>query len=275
MKKLVQNINLSDDENVEEEFENNIFCEEFKRVSNGKKIINLNKLLKMNVLNETGDFKINLCHIPTLYFLDSNKDGLFTMKDFINLSKISEEKEKKYKRYEFTSQLQAHFTLMMSKKVCSEQGEAEFVSWIIKLVIGKYPANLNTINHNNSKMNLNSGNFNNTKNNSNNNVNNTNSNILSESEDEYNPDPPKYVDRSILRTLYDVLNVSTTHGIDFQSFFELMKINSDELEENSEGNEEFILISVLEFFCKNFIRGFNKLIYDLGFESIINNESEE
>lgn len=274
MKKTIQSTNMSDDENVEEEFENNIFCEEFKRVSNGKKIINLNKLLKMNVLNETGDFKINLCHIPTLYFLDSNKDGLFTMRDFINLSKIAEEKEKKYKRYEFTSQLQAHFTLMMSKKVCSEQGEAEFVSWVIKLVIGKYPTNLNTINHNNSKMNVNSGIFNNTKNNSNNNMNNTNSNILSESEDEYNPDPPKYVDRSILRTLYDVLNVSTTHGMDFQSFFELMKINSDELEENSEGNEEFILISVLEFFCRNFIRGFNKLIYDLGFESIINNESE-
>ena len=274
MKKSIQNTNISDDENVEEEFENNIFCEEFKRVSDGKKIINLNKLLKMNVLNETGDFKINLCHIPTLYFLDSNKDGLFTMKDFINLSKIAEEKEKKYKRYEFTSQLQAHFTLMMSKKVCSEQGEQEFVSWIIKLVIGQYPNNLNTINHNNSKININSGNYNNTKNNSNNNVNNTNSNILSESEDDYNPDPSKYVDRSILRTLYDVLNVSTTHGIDFQSFFELMKINSDELDENSEGNEEFILISVLEFFCKNFIRGFNKLIYDLGFESIINNDSE-
>ena len=274
MKKAIQNTNISDDEDVEKEFENNIFYEEFKRVSDGKKIINLNKLLKMNVLNETGDFKINLCHIPTLYFLDSNKDGIFTMKDFINLSKIAEEKEKKYKRYEFTSQLQAHFTLMMSKKVCSEQGEQEFVSWIIKLVIGQYPNNLNTINHNNSKININSGNYNNTKNNSNNNVNNTNSNILSESEDDYNPDPSKYVDRSILRTLYDVLNVSTTHGIDFQSFFELMKINSDELEENSEGNEEFILISVLEFFCRNFIRGFNKLIYDLGFESIIDNDFE-
>ena len=102
---------------------------------------------------------------------------------------------------------------------------------------------------------------------------NTNSNILSESEDdEYNPDPSKYVDRSILRTLYDVLNVSTSHKIDFQSFFELMKINSDELEENSEGNEEFVLISVLEFFCKNFIRGFNKLIFDLGLDSIVENE---
>ena len=239
---------------IEQEFENNIFYEEFQRVSEGKNVINLKKLLKMDVSNETGDFKINLCHIPTLYFLDSDKDGLFTKKDFLNLSKIAEEKEKKYKRYEFTSQLQAYFTLLMSKKVCSEQGEAEFVSWLIKLVIGgsvQNPSAQNTKNNNN----------------------NTNSNILSESEeDDYNPDPSKYVDRSILRILYDVLNVSTSHKIDFQSFFELMKINSDELEENSEGNEEFVLISVLEFFCKNFIRGFNKLIFDLGLESIVENE---
>ena len=125
---------------IDQEFENNIFYEEFQRVSEGKNIINLKKLLKMDVSNETGDFKINLCHIPTLYFLDSDKDGLFTKKDFLNLSKIAEEKEKKYKRYEFTSQLQAHFTLLMSKKVCSEQGEAEFVSWLIKLVTGGLPS---------------------------------------------------------------------------------------------------------------------------------------
>ena len=96
MKKLVQSINLSNDENVDEEF-NNIFCEEFKRVSKGKKIINLDKLLKMNILNETGDFKINLYRIPTFYFLDSNKDGLFTMKDFINLSKTQKKKKKNIK----------------------------------------------------------------------------------------------------------------------------------------------------------------------------------
>ena len=257
LSKIPKNKISEEEKKIDEEFENNIFFEEFQRVSEGKNIINLKKLLKMDVSNETGDFKINLCHIPTLYFLDSDKDGLFTKKDFLNLSKIAEEKEKKYKRYEFTSQLQAHFTLLISKKVCSEQGEAEFVSWLIKLVIGgvvQNPSNQNT------KNNFANGN-------------NTNSNILSESEeDDYNPDPTKYVDRSILRILYDVLNVSTSHKIDFQSFFELMKINSDELEENSEGNEEFVLISVLEFFCKNFIRGFNKLIFDLGLESIVENE---
>ena len=262
---ISNNISQEEDKKIDEEFENNIFYDEFQNVSEGKPLINLKKLLKMDVSNETGDFKINLCHIPTLYYLDSDKDGLFSKKDFINLSKISEEKEKKYKRYEFTSQLQAHFTLLMSKKVCSEKGETEFVSWLIKLVMGGAvpppPPKDSTIN-----FNLGVGNNAN---------NNTNSNILSESEDdEFNPDPSKYVDRSILRTLYDVLNVSTSHKIDFQSFFELMKINSDELEENSEGNEEFVLISVLEFFCKNFIRGFNKLIFDLGLESIINNEED-
>ena len=260
----IQNISLEEDSKIDAEFENNIFYEEFQRVSEGKPYINLKKLLKMDVSNETGDFKINLCHIPTLYYLDSDKDGIFTKKDFINLSKISEEKEKKYKRYEFTSQLQAHFTLLMSKKVCSEKGEEEFVSWLIKLVMGGMTTpQAPRDQHKNYNFGVG------------NNANNTNSNILSESEDdEFNPDPSKYVDRSILRTLYDVLNVSTSHKIDFQSFFELMKINSDELEENSEGNEEFVLISVLEFFCKNFIRGFNKLIFDLGLESIIDNETD-
>ena len=258
LNKLPNNKISEEELKIDEEFQNNIFYEEFQRVSEGKNIINLKKLLKMDVSNETGDFKINICHIPTLYFLDSNKDGLFTKKDLLNLSKIAEEKEKKYKRYEFTSQLQAHFTLLMSKKVCSEQGEAEFVSWLIKLVTGGLPSSQPAGGE--DKNNLG-------------NENNTNSNILSESEDdEYNPDPTKYVDRSILRTLYDVLNVSTSHKIDFQSFFELMKINSDELEENSEGNEEFVLISVLEFFCKNFIRGFNKLIFDLGLDSIVESE---
>ena len=70
--------------------------------------------------------------------------------------------------------------------------------------------------------------------------------------------------------LYDVLNVKTTHGIDFQSFFELMKIASDDMEEDTSGNDDFVLLSVLDFFCVNFIRGFNKLILDLGFDSFEN-----
>ena len=58
--------------------ENNIFSEEFQRVSNGKEMISLGDILKMSILDDNGDFKINLCHIPTLFYLDSDKDGLFT-----------------------------------------------------------------------------------------------------------------------------------------------------------------------------------------------------
>ena len=82
--------------------------------------------------------------------------------------------------------------------------------------------------------------------------------------------PSKYIDRNNLRMLYDVLNVKATHGIDFQSFFELMKIASDDMEEDTSGNDDFVLLSVLDFFCVNFIRGFNKLILDLGFDSFEN-----
>ena len=80
LSKIPKNKISEEEKKINEEFENNIFYEEFQRVSEGKNIINLKKLLKMDVSNETGDFKINLCHIPTLYFLDSDKDGLFTKK---------------------------------------------------------------------------------------------------------------------------------------------------------------------------------------------------
>ena len=249
-----QNLN-----NNQEIIEDNIFTEEFKRVSNNKQKINLTSILKMSVLDDNGEYKINLCHVPTLFFLDEDKDGLFTLKDFSKLSKICEEKEKEYKRYEFSAQIQAYFTLLMWKKVCSEQGERDFVNWIKKLVIIN---NNDNNNNNNTSISIslnNDSNYNNL-----------------ESEEEENPDPNKYIDRQVLMNLYNVLNVSTTHGIDFQSFFELMKMTSNDMEEIdvSNTNDDYVLVSVLEFFCVNFIRGFSKLILDLGFDTFMENDFE-
>ena len=73
------------------------------------------------------------------------------------------------------------------------------------------------------------------------NINNTNI----ESDADFNPDPSKYIVRNNLRMIYNVLNVKTTHGIDFQSFFELIKIASDDMEEDTSGNDDFILLSGL------------------------------
>ena len=81
-----------------------------------------------------------------------------------------------------------------------------------------------------------------------------------------------------MRLLYEVLNVKLTHGIDFQSFFDLMQVCSNNLlgkfvnylgltDENS--LDDYLHINVLNIFCKNFIRGFSKLIIDLGFDSFL------
>ena len=143
----------------------------------------------------------------------------------------------------------------MWKNVCSDEGEKKFVEWIKKLIDTQNDKKNNIRETSGNKSLQNDSNINNT-------------NI--ESDEDFNPDPSKYIDRNNLRMLYDVLNVKTTHGIDFQSFFELMKIASDDMEEDTSGNDDFVLLSVLDFFCVNFIRGFNKLILDLGFDSFEN-----
>lgn len=95
---------------------------------------------------------------------------------------------------------------------------------------------------------------------------------VNESEEEINPDPFKFIDRNTLRLLYEVLNVKLTHGIDFQSFFDLMQLVSENLgfmEGDPEALEDYLHVNVLDLFCRNFIRGFSKLIVDLGFDNIL------
>jgi len=98
-----------------------------------------------------------------------------------------------------------------------------------------------------------------------------------ESEEDINPDPNKYIGRHTLRLLYEILNVKLTHGIDFQYYFDLMQVVSEQTgftEEDNIAFEDFIGVNVLEFFCKNFIRGFSKLIIDLGFDSFLLDDIE-
>ena len=58
---------------------------------------------------------ISFLFTATLFYLDDDKDGKFKLQNFENLSTLIQNKEKVYKRYEFYSQLQAHFTLLMWK----------------------------------------------------------------------------------------------------------------------------------------------------------------
>jgi hypothetical protein len=59
-----------------------------------------------------------------------------------------------------------------------------------------------------------------------------------------------------------------THGIGFKTFFDLMQAVSEDmgLIDIPDSEEDYVHIDVIEIFCKNFIRGFSKLIVDLGFD---------
>jgi len=72
--------------------------------------------------------------------------------------------------------------------------------------------------------------------------------------------------------LYDTLNVTLTHSIDFQTFFDLLHQSCIEIgliEEGNENMENYIHVDILDIFCKNFIRGFSKLIIDIGFDALL------
>ena len=90
--------------------------------------------------------------------------------------------------------------------------------------------------------------------------------------------PDNCLDRSTIRLFYDILNVKLTHGIDFQSFFDLLQQVSDTARSNNTGrdytHDDYLHESVLDIFCKNFIRGFSKLIVDLGFDNVLLEEME-
>lgn len=49
----------------------NIFGEQLEQVCKGKKEFVLNDVLKMSILEDNGDYKINLCHIRNLYTIYS------------------------------------------------------------------------------------------------------------------------------------------------------------------------------------------------------------
>jgi hypothetical protein len=56
-----------------------------------------------------------------------------------------------------------------------------------------------------------------------------------------------------------------------------MQLVSEEmglLQNDYESMEDFLHVDVLDIFCKNFIRGFSKLIIDLGFDDLLIDEIE-
>ena len=230
----------------------NLFEEELLNYNiREKQFLTLFSTMQIKLLDENNESRVNLSHIPTLFVLDKDKKGYFVEDDFVELSTIVIEKEKQFKRYELNSKLIAVFNLMMLKEVCSSIGEAKFVAWLINIF---KIVELEQINIRNKK-NIDLSQVNELKIN--------------------NYDSIDTLSKDTLNIFYELMNIKQHYNITFEVFYDLMQHASLELEGQTQQQEipedEKIKMDVLDLFATQYVRGFCKLIVDIGYDDLITN----
>lgn len=80
------------------------------RVDKGRDFLILAEVLQMKLPEE---ISVSFYHIGTLFCLDSDKDGRFTLQDLENYASFCHEKQKHYKPHEVQSMLQGACTFSM------------------------------------------------------------------------------------------------------------------------------------------------------------------
>ncbi len=132
------------------------------------------------------DYSFPFCHIGTLFCMDANKDGRFTLDDLISSSfaetASNQIKKSSHRQHEVTSQLQAQCTLTLWNTVCGDDAkEAEFVAWLSRLVYED-----RTVKY-------------------------------------FEPSDVPFIRSETIKALYELLQIRQTHNIEFQAFFALMQ----------------------------------------------------
>ena len=102
-----------------------LISSEFERVKTEQQRDYL-KLSEVLQIKAPEDISINFYHIGTLFRLDEDKDGRFTLQDLENYAKFCDSKQKEYKPHELQSMLQGVCTLIMWQSVCTDEGQNDF-----------------------------------------------------------------------------------------------------------------------------------------------------
>ena len=202
---------------------------EFQRILGDKErdYLHLSEVLQIKPPEE---ITLSFYHIGTLFVIDDDKDGRFSLVELEKFARFCLRKQKDYKQHEAHSMLQAACTLQMWLSVSKKQGDEEqegendFVAWVGKLLY----------------------------------------------EDEnvsYFEDKP-FVRSDTLLHLFELLNVKTTHGIDFQMFFDLLQQAAEEqgmMSIELQDMDDYVPLLICQQFAGHFITGFARLMHQLGF----------
>src|SRR3990167_9820968 len=74
-------------------------------------------------------FPIDFTHLGTLFVLDKERNGKFTLNNFLEFSEICKKREEIHLRHDFKTHIQAYLTLCMWSVVAKNNGEDIFVEW--------------------------------------------------------------------------------------------------------------------------------------------------
>ena len=218
----------------------NLFEEELNNFNlSQKKFLSLNQAIEIKLLDENNEPRINLTHIPSLYSLDKDKKGYLINEDFIDMSDIVIQKEKTIKRYELNSILLAYFNIQMLKEVFSEQGENKFVTWILNLFrVVQYE-------YTNPDLSI---------------------------EDLYNRkySSVSHLSKEVIELFYSLFNINLNLNLSFEGFYELVFQSANEIEGiEMIGQEVMISIDIIDIFATQYVRGFCKMIVDIGYDELL------
>eukprot|EP01016_Furgasonia_blochmanni_P007324 TRINITY_DN12939_c0_g1_i2.p1 TRINITY_DN12939_c0_g1~~TRINITY_DN12939_c0_g1_i2.p1 ORF type:complete len:141 (+),score=27.26 TRINITY_DN12939_c0_g1_i2:12-434(+) len=74
-----------------------------------------------------------------------------------------------------------------------------------------------------------------------------------------------------VKQLYEICNVKAMNGMDIQSFFDLLQQHGEELGLMAEDLDDYVPLIVCQEFTREFLRGFSKLMKEIGFDGIVQN----
>jgi hypothetical protein len=77
-----------------------------------------------------------------------------------------------------------------------------------------------------------------------------------------------FISSLTIKHLYELLNVRQSLNVEFQAFFALLQQASEEkqiMDLNDNRQDDYVPIDVVQEFTRNFIRGFGRLMKDIGY----------
>mmetsp|Transcript_28516 Transcript_28516/g.39397 ORF Transcript_28516/g.39397 Transcript_28516/m.39397 type:complete len:216 (-) Transcript_28516:204-851(-) len=166
--------------------------------------------------------QLNLTHIGVLFVIDRSLDGKYTLEKLMGFFELCGERARLYRAHEFQAQIHGFCALQLWNCVASREGKDKFESWFCHL-IQESEAVCQGV-----KGRIGRGEF---------------------------------VSRDTIQDLYEVLSVFENHGMDFQSFFDLLQRVGEEkgaMDLENESLDDYAPLEVLRDFSSSYILGFRE-----------------